>query len=129
MNSSLWWSEPDWLPEAPDCWPNNTDWMRKNSKLPELKAITLTVPPPTTDIITRFSSYKRMIRVLCWCCRFLHNLRKPPAERVRTASLTLQEIKKMETTLLQRSQARHFSDEIRCLQAKQDLPRKSALLQ
>ena len=106
--SKLWWQVPEWLLQGPEAWPHKNDWRRKNDKLPELRTTTLTVGPPTKNLITRFSSHKRMLRVLSWYYRFGLNLKKPPGERFRSSTITLQEIKELEIILIRQSQERYI---------------------
>ena len=106
--SKLWWQGPEWLLQGPEAWPHKNDWRRKNDKLPELRTTTLTVGPPTKDLIIRFSSHKRMLRVLSWCYLFGLNFKKPPGEKSRSSTITLQEIKELEIILIRQIQERYF---------------------
>ena len=129
VNSKLWWQGPEWLLQGPENWPSRTDWRQKSKDLPELKNVVMTVEPPDNALLSRFSSYTRLLRVMTWCVRFLFNLRRSIEERRWSYLLTLQEKGKVELILLKQSQARFFLEEVNYLSKKQELPRRSTLLQ
>ena len=93
VNSKLWWQGPEWLLQGPENWPSRTDWRRKSKDLPELKKVVMTVELPDNALLSRFSSYTRLLRVMTWCVRFLFNLRHSIEERRLSHLLTLQEKK------------------------------------
>ena len=129
VDSELWWQGPDWLSQSPETWPARTDWRRKNNNLPELRTTILTVGPPKDNIVTHFSSYNRLLRVVTWCFRFFSNLRKPAEARQFSPLLSLQELHGVELIFLRQSQQRFFLEEIDCIKHNRELPRKSTLLQ
>ena len=125
VDSQLWWQGPDWLSQSPETWPTRTDWRRKNNNLPELKTTILTVGPPEDNIVTHFSSYNRLLRVVTWCFRFFSNLRKPAEARQFSPLLSLQDLHGVELIFLRQSQQRFFLEEIDCIKHNRELPRKS----
>ena len=129
VESKLWWQGPEWLLQGPDAWPARTDWMCRNKDLPELRPVILTVGPPEDNVVIHFSSYQRLLRVMSWCCRFVHNLRQPAEERKLSPLLTLQEMRRVKLVFLRQSLGRFFLEEIDCLKYKRELPKKSTLLQ
>ena len=91
VNSKLWWQVPEWLLQGPENWPSRTDWRQKSKDLPELKKVVMTVEPPDNALLSRFSSYTRLLRVMTWGVRFLFNLMHSIEERRLSHLLTLQE--------------------------------------
>ena len=129
IDTQLWWHGPEWLSQSPETWPARTDWRRKNHDLPELKVVVMTIGPPEDNIIKRFSSYTRLLRVVTWCFRFYFNLRRSAEEKQLSPLLSVQEQRGVKIVFLHQSQQQFFLEEIDCLKHNRELPRKSTLLQ
>ena len=127
LNNYLWWSGPPWLYQSPDTWPSRTDFLRLD--LPEVRANVLHIQAEAVidDIVLRYSSYQKLLRVVAWCLRFVLNIRKKQ-NRMLQSILLLQEVELAETRLIQLSQQRHYCKEIDILKKNRQLPLKSCLI-
>lgn len=70
LNNKLWWQGPHWISNQPSYWP------KKNPLEPpklETKVQTLHVSVEKYDILSRFSSYNKALRVLSYVYRFVNN--------------------------------------------------------
>ncbi|KAF8789814.1 hypothetical protein HNY73_007724 [Argiope bruennichi] len=83
-NSNFWWHGPNWLLKNECKWPklakiNNETNIKEDADNLELKKNVLIsstiakVNPLNDDLIKRYSSFGKLIRVTAWCLRFLHN--------------------------------------------------------
>lgn len=120
-NNSLWWYGPDWLVG------DNQHPQRMESAavdLPEQKTTVISLVSTTpSDVLRRFSSYFKLCRVIDYCHRF----RRPLSTR-KTGPLEPEELSRAEEIIVRWTQAEAFPVELRCLQNKADLPKKSPLI-
>ncbi|GBO22434.1 hypothetical protein AVEN_3857-1 [Araneus ventricosus] len=75
---SLWWAGPSWLYE------NNIDYSNQHSfcedaLIEERKKTTYAVGivPLELSIIDKYSPFAKLLRIVAWCFRFLHNAKSP----------------------------------------------------
>ncbi|XP_029163786.1 uncharacterized protein LOC114935214 [Nylanderia fulva] len=86
INHVLWWTGPTWLSQNESAWPNSEIEIRGDD-VPERKATSLmtvnrVIVEP--EILLRFSSLHRLLRISAWCRRWLR-----ASEPTHTAGLTL----------------------------------------
>ena len=129
VENSLWWYGPAWLQLEPGEWPSYNGWRRSRAENPELVCYTALEELPTDELVQRFSGYRRMLRVLSWCRRFIKNVRFIKEARCFYPVVSLDELQATEELLLQQSQQRSFPLDITHLKQGQELPKKSSLLQ
>ncbi|XP_075150683.1 uncharacterized protein LOC142224783 [Haematobia irritans] len=102
VDNPLWWHGPYWLAQPPNCWPLCQE-IHTDTNL-ELKAIKVHVATDSnqTDIIERFSSFPRALRVISYMFRFIHRVH--PKYRNSCANystdLTVDEIKSTKNKLI-----------------------------
>ncbi|XP_075162851.1 uncharacterized protein LOC142235484 [Haematobia irritans] len=125
-NSQLWWHGPSWLTNPISSWP------KKNPlETPVLgkRVQSLHTLSPDPDILERFSSFNRALRVLSYVFRFLHNSHKNFQSPVKSKSLNLSqaEVNFVKIRLIALSQERHYKDEIKLIRKNQPIPNKSSL--
>jgi len=77
-NSSLWWNCPNWLQHEDRAWPRceeiaETSTEEKKEK--PSRVISLLTQPSDEEMFTKFSSWKKLQRVIAYCLRFIYNCR------------------------------------------------------
>lgn len=79
----LWWRGPPWLLGDPQWTATRTCETKAPDELPERRVRTLATAskedPPETEILTRFSTMLRLLRVTAWCRRWLRRVRERSA--------------------------------------------------
>ncbi|XP_029159529.1 uncharacterized protein LOC114931579 [Nylanderia fulva] len=77
-NHKLWWTGPTWLSGDEAAWPGaNID--VPEDDLPEQRVTSLVVKAPVTtepDLLLRFPTLQRLLRVTAWCRRWLNPVRR-----------------------------------------------------
>lgn len=119
-DNKLWWHGPSWLRLETSRWPialNNTE----NSYLTDELITTsfVATTKPQMNIIDRFSSYNRLIRVMSYCRRFLNKKLKGP--------LTTNELEDTVQCLVKMIQKLHFPVELNDLKLYKSVRKQSPL--
>ncbi|XP_055844957.1 uncharacterized protein LOC129911250 [Episyrphus balteatus] len=140
-NHPLWWTGPSWLRLEENAWPEQkfvTLQQENNDILLEQRLSPLQVLQTSAEnfdvidhIISKTSSWFRMQRILAYVIRFIFNYlceKSKPKRQRRTSYLTLKEIHVAKTTIIKSVQLTSFSEDIRTLTLKKELPLKSKLL-
>ena len=76
------------------------------------------------ELLRRFSSYKKLQRVIAYCCRFI-NIKVKKA--IIHGPLTVKELEESKLRILAITQEEAFPRELADLQAKEDLDKKNHL--
>ncbi|XP_075167809.1 uncharacterized protein LOC142239965 [Haematobia irritans] len=128
--STLWWHGPEWLCSASSQWdisdltPLETD--------VEVRAVKTHASFFTNyeDILERFSSLDRALRVIAYIFRFYQRTHYSHASRnvYHDTTLTATELKAVRLRLAVLSQRAHYPDEYGCLMEKKPLGSRSSLL-
>lgn len=130
LESSIWWQGPDWLSSSSELYLNN-DVPSEQYDLSELKPQTLSfvVTQSLVDVSNKFSSFKKLIRVMSYCFRFISNLRlKIKGLPIKVDSLSINELDHASQRILSFLQQECFVNEIKALSSDTPLDRKSRLL-
>ncbi|XP_011309469.1 uncharacterized protein [Fopius arisanus] len=113
----LWWTGPPWLQQDSSSWPThalekdlNVDLEEKPGVLLHLKA----QPIALWDLIDRFSSLNRLLRVTAICRRFIARLRRVPHSSLQYP-LTLGDLEEARILWIKLTQAAHFKDQLRSI--------------
>lgn len=110
LRNKTWFNGPTWLRDNENEWPNEKP---HAIEIPELKTNTcLTATTSNFEILEKYSSYSKLLRVVAYCCRFL-------ITNKYVGSLCTEEINGAEMRILKLLQAVSFSDEIKKLKNKQ----------
>lgn len=125
----LWWS-PEWLKLPVNTWPKNVlvssnVALSGDSVVPEqiIQVNNITCESTTTDIIERYSSLHKLIKVHGYCLRFIHNLKH--SESRRTGQMPCSEWQHSLYSLIKMVQQSEFATEIKLV--KQGLPHRTKL--
>ncbi|GFV88520.1 integrase catalytic domain-containing protein [Trichonephila clavipes] len=128
----LWWSGPQWLSQDSLHFPS-IDLLtscEEDVKCEEKSSTVLTNVSTSRqgsyllEIIAKYSSFSRLIRVIAWCKRFIKNCR---SSRV-TGVLTSKEVDDATKIVIQTVLESQFHSEIQLLKKKHPLPNSSKLL-
>jgi hypothetical protein len=133
IDSPLWWHGPSWLSNEAQHWPKYCQTnpnFANDQELPEQRrvvAVAITsekmLPP---DFLTRFSSLRKLQRVLSYCLRFAENCRKPITKH--TGPLKVSELQRSMLIILKNVQYQAFSTEIKELEGGRQVSKKSRLI-
>jgi hypothetical protein len=133
IDSPLWWHGPSWLSNEAQHWPKYCQTnpnFANDQELPEQRrvvAVAITsekmLPP---DFFTRFSSLRKLQRVLSYCLRFAENCRKPITKH--TGPLKVSELQRSMLIILKNVQHQAFSTEIKELEGGRQVSKKSRLI-
>lgn len=113
----LWWSGPHWLLEKNN-WPISTvqpfvGVLKENKQEDDV----------IMQLITRISSYKKLIRIIAYVRRFIERAQRKPGKN----ELTAEEINEAEQLIITSVQANQFSLEISCLRNGSEVPTRSKI--
>ncbi|XP_030763068.1 uncharacterized protein LOC115887734 [Sitophilus oryzae] len=124
---SLWWSGPPWLQKSPSDWPKSL--VEFKGELPEKRKEVVTYSVQLSDPfpMTRFSSFKRLQRVVAWCLRFMSNCKKPKTTRI-FEPLSAIELDQATKYLVIVSQRESFGQELTLLAKNKPLQRGTRIL-
>ncbi|XP_028901496.2 uncharacterized protein LOC114805108 [Zeugodacus cucurbitae] len=126
--TTLWWNGPRWLTESHDSWPQSP---MRNILAPEGRKIaTYHTTLDDNDILERFSSFPRALRVVAYMFKFVERLkiRIKGATYSQCGTLTHSDLQKAKVALIASTQMRYFSREITLLRESNPIDRKSSLL-
>ncbi|XP_075159812.1 uncharacterized protein LOC142232963 [Haematobia irritans] len=126
VSNSLWWNGPSWLTNPESTWPF------RNPIIPDLReeiVVSHQAVAEPTEIMSRFSSYSRALRVISYIFRFFHcSLSKLRNNQIaRTSSLSQKEIQFTKNRLISLAQMQHYKCEYETLLKSKPLSHKSSL--
>ena len=117
--SDLWWRGPSWLSQPSARWPKPVETQQIFHTQKVLAE---------SELLSRFSSLSRLIRVLAFCRRpLLNTRRRKTGEELLPSFLTSMELADARLIAIRLSQASSFPDEIETLQAGRRVPKRSRL--
>ncbi|XP_028161950.1 uncharacterized protein LOC114353953 isoform X1 [Ostrinia furnacalis] len=143
-DTRLWWSGPSFLTQSENEWPVMPNVVKRD--LPEVAShiisssdvvdnacsrssafltnnIDLTI---IQSLISQYSSFTKLQRVVAYLCRFVHNLKN--INNKRCGNLSLFELKSSHDLILHCAQLQMFPNEYKLLQSKKTLPHKNKLI-
>ncbi|XP_004526271.1 uncharacterized protein LOC101457376 [Ceratitis capitata] len=123
IGNTLWWKGPEWLSKSVNEWPNSHP---QHSSPPEQRQIATFHTIQSTDILDRFSSFPRALRVRAYVYRFIHSSRKLSAQM--NVTLTHEEINNVKMRLIILTQRRHYGETISQLETSKPISKKDMLL-
>lgn len=109
---SAWWEGPDWLRQREDQWPTEERTPNEEVVNSERRktVVTMVTVEESSWYMTYFSTYKKILRMITWICRFVNNCRLPRRDRV-TEELSVQELDKAEKILWHIVQTESFRND------------------
>ncbi|XP_063994316.1 uncharacterized protein LOC135171617 [Diachasmimorpha longicaudata] len=117
VEHKLWWTGPPWLQQDSSSWPThvlernlNEDLEEKPGQLYYGAAQQIAI----WDLIDRFSSFNRLLRITAICSRFIARLRRVPNTSLHYP-LTLSELEEARLLWIKLTQSAHLKDELRTI--------------
>lgn len=126
-DSTLWWSGPKWLASLHSSWlESNLHIPTTNEEVRQQRSALAARVGLENDLLCRFSSMTRLLRITALCLRFFHNVRNPQARR--SGFLSRDELGAARMRWVRLAQLQDFSEEISKLKNSLPLPSRSPLL-
>ncbi|XP_029156123.1 uncharacterized protein LOC114946183 [Nylanderia fulva] len=131
----LWWTGPHWLKGPSTSWPTHdvaiplsSDTILKISSEIKRSPVLHMEGSEEWDLMYKFSSWPKLVRVTAYIYRFLSLLVKKGKDKIRTASsLSVDELNQAELFWLSYAQARSFGCDIASLKKDRTVTKKSPL--
>ncbi|XP_076391770.1 uncharacterized protein LOC143265174 [Megachile rotundata] len=122
-NSSLWWHGPLWLSQESHKWPSSEPVAESVPETRQTKTVLVAASGASTmdsfDLVSRYSSYPKLLRVTAYCIRFIANLRRKirsdSIPNDQNSNLTAKELFKAEKVLVGIVQRSQFAIELKSL--------------
>lgn len=99
--------------------------MSLTERLPELRTgITLTAIYEPPEVLKKYSSYKKLLRVMAYCLGFIKNCKR----QRKNGPLTVTELEAAQVCVIRMTQREEFASELNKLKANQVIDHKSKLV-
>ncbi|XP_043267664.1 uncharacterized protein [Venturia canescens] len=121
----LWWNGPHWLVKSSSHWPAHFTGTADSAALEERPGLTLTVstqPSPVFDLIHRYSSLTRLLRITSLLFKALTNL-KGAGQDSSGSLLTPGDLEHSQQYWVKAIQGAYFATELKILSVGQTLPK------
>ncbi|XP_054708471.1 uncharacterized protein LOC129218267 [Uloborus diversus] len=122
ISNRKWLHGPAWLSENEELWPklqlkeSEIDLEAERKNVRNCTAINLVHSGQEKfNLLTKFSSWSKLLRVTAWCLRFITNLKLKSVSVTKRDYLTCEELKKASEVIIRIIQEEEFSEEIKCL--------------
>lgn len=128
MNCEIWWKGPSFLTKPQSEWimkPVNM----KNDNIPEQKQISVVLinqNKENNDFLNKFSSFRKLQRVVAYMNRFISNLRNNKQCKIR-GHLTIRELNGALISIVKLIQVQEFSEELISLKLNQSVSKRSKI--
>ncbi|XP_075158086.1 uncharacterized protein LOC142231359 [Haematobia irritans] len=131
VHHKLWWSGPDWLCLPPTEWPQQPEHnyetnLEKKKKTFASHVITKLDFP---EILSRFSSLTKLVRVTAYILRFVNNTRTKENYKRKYGFLSTRELHDASNILVIQSQRVDFSEELNYIKKCHPFPSSNRLAQ
>ncbi|GFW93460.1 integrase catalytic domain-containing protein [Trichonephila clavipes] len=133
-NNKIWWHGPKWLTMKQTEWPLFSEPIIEteinNDKLELKKSINVNTAVEKRQIennlISRYSSFSKLIRISALCLRFIYNCKVNPVLR-KIDCISASEFDHVTKVLVKQVQLNEFLTEIKCLKNGQPIPKGSKI--
>lgn len=130
ISSCLWWHGPSFLLHDFKNWPENShisNFSSKSSTMPEYKETRKTfMCQVTNSLFESFSKFNKLVRVMAYCQRFIHNSKTTFDQRI-VGNLTTNEMQSSVKILVKLAQSESFSEDLSLLQKTGNVCKSSRL--
>lgn len=118
VNHEHWWG-PAWLTLNSESWPPPCQQLERNSvcgfKKPTQVVTAVTNEAESPHFIQNFSSFSKLVRIISWCLRFVHNALKSKRTGPICGPLSSEELQRSTRALVKCVQSQSFSNDIQNL--------------
>ncbi|XP_075157883.1 uncharacterized protein LOC142231149 [Haematobia irritans] len=121
----LWWHGPKWLSKPIEFWPKSVTFKEPDL---ERRVSTFQTDSQPEDILDRFSSFSRALRVLCYIYRFVRKCRNQTLVNMQNDFITKDEIMTVKFNLIRIAQKNYYAPEYQALENNLPISSKSKLL-
>ncbi|GFU56466.1 uncharacterized protein TNCV_2609831 [Trichonephila clavipes] len=133
-NNKIWWHGPMWLTMKQTEWPLFPEPIIEteinNDKLELKKSINVNTAVEKRQIennlISRYSSFSKLIRISALCLKFIYNCKVNPVLR-KIDCISASEFDPVTKVLVKQIQLNEFLTEIKCLKNEQPIPKGSKI--
>lgn len=127
--TTVWWHGPSWLSQPSPEWPHSETVCEDMTAEEERKPVHVHTVAQSVEKsalpFKQFSSLTKLIRVVAWMQRFVHNSRYPLEKE--QGFLTAEQINKAQICLIREVQREAFSEELQCIFHSARIPKGSPL--
>ncbi|XP_072757717.1 uncharacterized protein [Anoplolepis gracilipes] len=130
LHHTMWWSGPPWLASDSSSWPKKPQIPSHIGNLEErlVRAfITQAEPDRIWDLIHRYSSYNKLLRITALCKRAISRFRRAENSSL-TTPISTSEMNEAGTYWIRTIQTIFFEKEIQFLSNEKPLPRQNPLI-
>ena len=132
--NTCWWNGPDFLKGVPEDWPKNrfepADEAKvevKKKEIWNLSMLSINITEEESLVVTKYSSWKRLLGVVGWIKRFIHNCQVEEISRI-AGELNPAEISEAEKLMIMEAQRERFGEEYGCLQRSKPIRISSKII-
>ncbi|XP_054713000.1 uncharacterized protein LOC129222513 [Uloborus diversus] len=130
QNNEFWFHGPKWMREVNLnlTEPEKISEAMTDDILKEQRKVVVNVvhQQPEFDLLSKFSSWTKLKRVVAYCLRFAHNTRSPSSRL--SGFLSIHELENATKIITKIVQERSFEEEIKCLKGRRQLNSHSKIL-
>lgn len=128
QSCDLWWFGPEFLARDVESWPLDKCGRSCGEEVPDKRTVrqTFIANVDSFDLVSRFSSFARLNRVVAYCDRFKKNCQLKGSRLV--GPLTVAELEESKKKLVRMVQGRNFGADIQALGNGRPVPNNSKLL-
>ncbi|XP_058840866.1 uncharacterized protein LOC131696336 [Topomyia yanbarensis] len=129
-----WWQGTTWLHLDDNEWPIQCPFAIEDPEASiEARKVSCTVAPVEPEpsfidqLVSRFSQYQRMLRIVAYCLRFPRNCQLAKENRPENTCVTVNETQEAETILIRLVQQQSFVEEWRLIEKSMPVSTKSRI--
>ncbi|XP_046393727.1 uncharacterized protein LOC124161449 [Ischnura elegans] len=125
LTNDTWWNGPPWLSLQEDAWPAATILVSPSIPEQRKKTTVFLTTCKEFDLLHRYSSLDKLLRITAYCLRFFHNSSRSSVRF--TGPLSAQEVNQAMLQLIKVVQRQMFAQEFRELSNDGEVGRRSRL--